>query len=130
MQSSSFSWVWVAIAFVIFIATEILIGGLIGGVVTGSFITESTRYRIEVLLLLASFLVGGFLIGVITPRVRLFEPAVAAFLSIVVTFLYALFVPLRWYEFLGGRVFAGGFIAFLIALGGAYAGEKLTGSID
>lgn len=126
MANRSLSWTWVLLSFLVYIALELLLGGVVLQLFTGRFVGEVTRIRIETLLIMTSFVSGGFLVGLASRRVRLLEPAIGAFLAVATTFVYALFTPVRFYGFFGRRVLFGGLLAFLLALGGAYLGEKVA----
>lgn len=116
---------WIVGALAIYLVAEALLGGLLGTLL-GGFVSHPFRMRIEVLLLLTSFWVGGFVVGLVSPKVRLLEPGVAAFLAVALTSLYAVFMPMTWFVFSVGRVLLGGGIAFGLALWGADSGERVA----
>lgn len=124
-----FSWGWVGGAFVVFIAVELVIGGLIGEVLLGRYRSISLGFTLQGLLHVASFLIGGFLVGVVSPGKRLMEPAVAAFGSVLFMFVLTVFTPYAWFVFSTDRVIVGGGLAFLLALAGAWFGERVTGQV-
>lgn len=127
-RSSSFSITWIVVSYLLYVALEIVLSGLVGRLVFGRFIGQIALIRLETLLILASYFSGGFLVGVISPHRRMIEPAAGAFLAVITTFLYTVFTPFRFYGFLGQRIVIGGLLAFAIALAGAYVGERLTGN--
>lgn len=90
-QDEPFSWKWVFISLAMFIGMEVILGVLLGYVVVGRYVSLSLRFLLQGLLNLASYFVGGFLIGVISPRVRVVEPAVGAFFAVAATIFLTLF---------------------------------------
>ena len=77
-------------------------------------------------MMLVSYFLGGMFIGLISPGIRIFEPAVGAFLAVLFTFIYSFFTPHRFFGFAINRLMIGGIIAFVLALVGADLGEKLA----
>lgn len=128
-MNRDFSWSWVAGAFVLFVAVELLIGGLVGEVLLGRYRSISLEFTLQGLLHIASFMIGGFLVGAVSPGKRLVEPGVAAFASVAFMFILTVFTPYPWFVFSLSRVVVGGGLAFLLALAGAWAGERLTGNV-
>ncbi len=124
-----FSWGWVAGAFVLFIAVELLIGGLVGEVLLGRYRSIALGFTLQGLLHVVSFLIGGFLVGLVSPGKRLVEPGVAAFGSVAFMFILTVFTPYSWFVFSSSRVLVGGGLAFLLALAGAWLGERVTGNV-
>jgi hypothetical protein len=124
-----FSWVWVILSMVTFIAVELVVGGLIGPLLKGRYVSIALGFTLQGLLNIGSYLVGGFLIGVLSPGIRIVEPAVGAFLSVGLLQVLTLFTP---YFFMGPdahKLILAGFIALLLAGLGASAGEKLMGNL-
>lgn len=81
-QTFSKQWMW--ISFGVFIVTELVLGALVGGLVVGKFMSLSLRFMLQGLLNLLAYLIGGFIIGLISPGIRIYEPAAGAFLSVLV----------------------------------------------
>ena len=121
-----FSRKWVLISLAVFLGVEVILGGLVGRLVLGGFVSRPLGLRIELLLMLASYFVGGLTIGLMSRSVRLLEPAIAAFLAVAVTFLYTAFTPLLFFGFSFARILVGGGIAFGLALLGADLGERMA----
>ena len=111
---------------VIFIAAEIIIGGWVGNLVGGSYTSMGLRFMLQGLLQLISFFIGGFIIGLISPGIRITEPAVGAFLSVALIFVVTMFTPYSFIHFSTTKLIIGGIIAFGLALTGARFGEKIT----
>ena len=53
----------------------------------------------------------------------------AAFLSVALVFMISFFMPTLFYPFSMDRLLVGGAIALVLALAGAYSGEKVMGNI-
>ena len=112
-----------------FVVAELVLGGLVGEYVVGRYMSISLRFMLQGALHLASFFVGGIVIGILSPGVRLLEPAVGAALSITLMFSLTLFTPYTFMAMQSGKLVFGGLIAFVIALSGAKLGERLTGNL-
>lgn len=130
-RSQPFSTAWVVIAVLVYTAMEIAIALLISpAILSGRLASPMLSMRLDILMHLASFYLGGIVVGVISPRVRLLEPAVGAFLSVGILFLTTFFTPLKLYAFSLDRLLIGGGIAFALALLGAWTGERWMGNIQ
>lgn len=125
-NQNSFSKKWMILSMVIFIIAEVLIGGLVGNLIGGSYMSMGLRFLIQGILQLISFFVGGFFIGVISPGIRIKEPAVGAFLSVAIMLVLTFFTPYSFIHFSITKVIIGGVIAFGLALIGARMGERVT----
>ena len=110
-----------------FILVELTLGGLVGGLVSG-YISISLRFMFQGLLHLASFFIGGFIIGLVSPGIRILEPAVGAFLSVAIMLVLTIFTPYSFIHFSLTKLLVGGAIAFALALFGARIGERFTGN--
>ena len=84
------------------------------------------RFMLQGSLQLVSFLIGGFIIGVISPGIRITEPAVGAALSVAIMLTLTVFTPYSFIHFSLTKLLIGGVIAFALALIGARFGEKIT----
>lgn len=123
-----FSKPWMFISFFVFIVVELILGGYVGEVVVGKYMSMHLRFMLQGLLNLVSYFIGGFIIGVISPGVRVYEPAAGAFLSVLTMLLITFFTPYSFIHFSMTKVIIGGGIAFFLALTGASFGEKLVGN--
>jgi hypothetical protein len=121
---------WMIASALIFIASELLLGGLVGELVVGRFMSMGLRFMLQGLLYVTSFFVGGFIVGLISPGIRTTEPAVGAFLSVTIMLALSLFTPYSFIRFSLMKMLAGGGVAFLLALTGARLGERVVGNID
>lgn len=122
-----FSWTWVAASLVVFTAFELVVGGWVADLLRGRAVSHMLRIRIELVMSLAGYGVGGFVVGLLSPRLRLLEPAVGAALSVVFTFMISWFTPIVLYGTSLDRMAIGALLAFGIGLFGAHLGERVTG---
>ena len=127
-ETQPFSKKWVLASTAIFVAVELFLGGLIGNLVIGTFMSLNLRFLLQGLLNLISFFIGGFIIGLISPGIRIFEPALGAFLSVALMLCLSFFTPYSFIQFSLTKMLIGGGIAFFLALIGARAGEKIAGN--
>ena len=126
-RGQPFSTKWMLASMAIFIGIELLLGGIVGQIVVGRFISLSLRFMLQGLLNVVSFFIGGFIIGVISPGLRIREPATGAFLSVALILILSIFTPYSFIRFSLTKMIIGGVIAFCLALTGAKIGEKVTG---
>lgn len=117
---------WVLYSLITFIVAELFLGGLVGQVVIGRFVPHVLSYTIEVILILASFFIGGGIIGLISPKVRVLEPAMGAFLCVLLTLSISFFSPYSFMRFTWAKLAIGGGCAFFLAFFGASFGEKIS----
>lgn len=117
---------WIAASFGMFVAVELLLGGVLAKLIAGKFLGHVASLKLEAILILLSYFLGGLLIGLLSPRVRVYEPAIGAALAVAFTFIITFFTPLCFISFSMGRVLIGGGIAFALAMVGANLGEKLA----
>lgn len=116
------------LSMLIFIVTEIVLGIWIGKVVAGRYTSISLGFMVKGLLNLVSYFVGGFTIGLISPGLRIYEPAAGAFLCVALMLAVSLFTPYRFIQFSMTKMLIGGGIAFCLALAGARLGERVSGN--
>ena len=127
-ENQPFSKKWVIASTAIFVAVELFLGGLIGNIVVGTVMSLNLRVMLQGLLNLLSFFIGGFIIGLISPGIRIWEPAVGAFLSVSLMLCLSFFTPYSFIQFSLTKMLIGGGIAFFLALAGARMGEKVAGN--
>ncbi len=127
-RQQAFSKRWMVLSAVIFIGIELFLGGLIGEVVVGRFMSLHLRFFLQGLLNLISFFIGGFIIGLISPGIRILEPALGAFFSVALMLCLTLFTPYSFIRFSMSKLFIGGGVAFLLAYMGARWGERVAGN--
>ena len=126
-RGQPFSTKWMLASMAIFIGIELLLGGIVGQIVVGRFMSLSLRFMLQGLLNVVSFFIGGFIIGVISPGLRIREPATGAFLSVAFMLILSIFTPYSFIHFSLTKMIIGGVVAFCLALTGAKIGEKVTG---
>jgi hypothetical protein len=124
---------WIVVSMVIFVAFELFLRGVVGQFITTRFAHDMLDIRLQMLLMIASYFFGGVLVGLISPGIRIFEPAVGAALAVVFTWAYLFFGPIfgfgALYHFMRfplGYMVLGSGIAFVVALFGADLGERIA----
>ncbi len=122
----SFSWQWMLTSLVIFIILEIVISSLFFVNSFWSFAPQSFRYLVEIVSFLITFLLGGTIVGLISPSIRVIEPALAAFFSVFIMLSNGFFTPYGFSNFSLVKTVIGGGIAFAFAMSGARLGEKIA----
>jgi hypothetical protein len=127
-DTQAFSRRWMLFSLLIYITVEVVLGIWVGGVVAGRFISVSLSFMLQGLLNLVSYFVGGLIIGLISPGLRVYEPAAGAFLAVGLMLLLSFFTPYSFIQFSMTKMLIGGGIAFLLALAGARLGERLSGN--
>ncbi|HEY4001690.1 MAG TPA: hypothetical protein VGO93_22635 [Candidatus Xenobia bacterium] len=126
MNKSGFSWGWTGLAFAVFTVVEIVVGTLLHGLIASRFPSMDLDLKLSMLILVASFLVGGFVVALVSPRVRIWEAGVAAFLTVLMTHLYAFFVPVSFIHPDLHRMLVGGVMGLVLAAIGADSGERVS----
>ncbi|MGV3623513.1 MAG: hypothetical protein ACO1OB_22025 [Archangium sp.] len=124
-----FSTAWTILSLVLFLAIELLIGTWLGPLIAGKYVSPMFHYQVQMLMHLLALYFGGLVVGVVSPGRRMLEPAVGAFLSVLITFLMSFFMPTWFLHFSFAKVFVGGGIGFFVALLGAWHGEKWMGNL-
>ncbi|MBI5495433.1 MAG: hypothetical protein HY904_10450 [Deltaproteobacteria bacterium] len=128
-SSKEFSVAWCVASVGLYTAAEILLGKFLGPLIVGTYVSPMLHLRVMTGMHLASFFLGGCAVGVISPGVRLAEPAVGAFVSVFISMLMSVFMPTPWMNMSMGKLLVGGGIAFFLALAGAWTGEKWMGNV-
>jgi hypothetical protein len=124
-MGKSFSWGVTLGSIVLFIALEMLMGGVVGPFVGGRYLSYTLSYALRGFLNLASYALGGLIIGALVPYRRIIEPTVAAFLYVFFVHSLSFFHPHVFYQFLSYKVVFGGAIAAFLAYIGAQSGVNL-----
>lgn len=114
---------WIVGSYVLFLLVEVALGTVLAPLISG-FVSRAMALRVEVILILGSYYAGGYLVGLLSPKVRLTEPALAAALAVVTTFLYSVFTPLSFYRMDPTKLAIACIVAFFVALVGADGGER------
>jgi hypothetical protein len=128
-EERPFSTGWCALAVAVYVAIELVIGHLIGPLIVGAYVSPMLHFEVMTGMHLAAFLVGGILIGVVSPGVRIVEAGVGAFISVALTMTFALFMPGRFLDVPTGKLLLAGGIAFALAVAGAWTGERWMGNV-
>jgi hypothetical protein len=119
---------WAAASTAVFVVTELLLGGVVGEYVSGRYKSLGLEFVLRGALNLASYFIGGFFIGLLSPGIRILEPAVGAFCSVALMLGLTLFTPYAFIQFNLIKLLLGGGIAFALALLGARLGERAAGN--
>lgn len=122
-----FSKKWMFLSMFIFIALELVIGVWVGGIVVGKYKSIYLTFLLQGSLTLVSYFIGGFVVGFLSPGLRISEPAWGAFLSVAIMLVLTFFTPHRFFQFDMTKLLVAGAIAFFLALYGATLGEKASG---
>lgn len=129
-DSRPFSTAWTVVSVAMFLAVELFIGSWLGPMVIGKYVSPMFHMQLQMAMHLTSFYLGGIAVGVLSPGVRLKEPAVGAFISVALVLLMSVFMPMSYMRLDLTKLLLGGGIAFVLALAGAFSGEKLMGNIE
>ncbi len=130
-QTHPFSMRWVFASVLIYTAMEIGIAVFLApAIFAGQLASPMLQIRLQMLMHLGSFYVGGVAVGVISPGVRLTEPAVGAFIAVVLVFLMSVFMPMSFMQFDLTKIAVGGGMAMVLALMGAFTGERIMGNVS
>jgi hypothetical protein len=124
-----FSTSWLVVSVLVFCGVELFLGGFVGQVLVGRYVSQMLHFKLQVMLNLGSYFLGGLLIGFISPGIRILEPAIGAFVSVAMVLSISFFLPYTFMRLNTGGLLIGGGIAFVLALLGARFGEKLAGNI-
>ena len=128
-RKTTFSKKWMLFSMIVFIAVELILGGIIGNFLIGRFTSIGLNFLLKGLLYLVSFFIGGLIIGIISPGIRIAEPALGAFLSVALMLILSIFTPYRFIQFSLTKMVIGGCIALILAMYGAHVGERLIQKI-
>jgi hypothetical protein len=129
-QTHPFSTRWVVASVLIYTAMEIGIALFLApAIFAGRLASPMLQMRMQMIMHLASFYVGGVVVGVISPGVRLTEPALGAFFAVMIVFLMSFFMPHSFMHFDLTKILVGGGIGFGLGLAGAWTGERIMGNV-
>jgi hypothetical protein len=130
VPSRPFSSAWTLVSVVLFLAVELVIGQWLAPMISGAYLSPMWHMQVQMIMHLVSFYLGGVLVGLLSPGIRLREPAIGAFISVMVVFMMSFFMPNMFMRFELTKVIVGGGLAFALALMGAYSGEKFMGNVE
>jgi hypothetical protein len=129
-KTAEFSTFWMVMSILTFLVAEVILGWFVGTFLLGGYVSQMWHLRMQVLLYLGAYFVGGIFIGVVSPGLRMIEPAMGAFVSVFLTLAISLFLPYTFMRLSFGKLVVGGLIAFAIAFAGARIGERFMGNAD
>ncbi len=118
-QAFSFTWVWLSLGSFLVAQNILLLFPFFSRTMHGSLL-------IEVLINVITYFLGAFMVGVVSPKVRIMEPAVAAVIAVLLVHLSGLWTPYNYMPFNLGKAVILSVIVFCIAWAGAVYGEKFT----
>jgi len=124
-----FAWRWVFGSMFIFVLLELLLGEGLARVLQGRVLSHGTGLLLQNGLQLLAFFGGGLLIGVVSPRIRLLEPALGAVGCILLILVMTWMTPIHFYGFGGMRLLAACVVSFVVAISGAWIGERMMGNV-
>lgn len=119
---------WVIASMIAFLMLELVLGTALGQVFAGHP-GHVLHMRLEMLVMLASYFLGGLVMGFVSRGSRLDEPIIAAFLAVLITFCLTWFTPLRFFRFSVARVLIGGAIAAGFAVVGVDLGARAAAKL-
>jgi hypothetical protein len=123
-QQDNFEWKWAIRSAIAFLAAQIVI--LVG--LPFAISTFDPQGLAGLLISVGIFLLGGVGVGVISPGKTFLEPAVGALIAVIPTASYlAVTTPAGFQPTLLAYIVAGS-LGVMLALFGAFLGEKLTHS--
>ena len=126
-----FSTRWMVIGIVLYTVLEMAIALVLApAVFAGRMSSHMLQWRLQIVMHLGSFYLGGLVLGIITPGIRIVEPAAAAFVSVALVFLMSFFSPSIMMQWSFSKLVVGGGIAAVLAVMGAYTGEKWMGNVE
>lgn len=112
---------WVIVSMLVFLAVELAMGAAVGSLVRWQP-GHVLRLRVEMLLMLTSYFLGGLIVGFVSRGSRVDEPIIAAVLAVALSFCLTLFTPLRFFRFSIMRILLGSAIAAACAVLGVDVG--------
>lgn len=118
-QAFSWTWVWMSLGSFLVAQNVMLLFPFFARTSHGSLL-------LQVIINTITYYLGAFMVGVVSPRVRIMEPAVAAVIAVVLVHASGLWVPYGYMPFSLGKVVVLGAFVFCVAWAGAVHGEKLT----
>jgi hypothetical protein len=128
-KTAPFSWGWVWASCAGFVVVQVVLSELAANYLLKGHRTQHLQYLVEGAITLSGYYLGGFLIGFFSPRVRLWEPTVAAAVAMFTCLSVGWSTPLVFYKFGVGKFILGSFLASSLAFSGAFSAEKLTGQV-
>lgn len=119
---------WIVFSMVIFIVTELLIGGVVGRFLP-SFMSIPLGFMLMGLLHLMGYFVGGIFIGATFPKKRMLEPPLGAVCCVFLIYITTFFIPMTFYQYSLWKVLGASIISFVVTFIGTSIGEKLVSNL-
>ena len=107
-QNQPFSMRWILGSMAVFVIAQLILTVVVGQVLIGNRVGYTLQQVLQGLLILVSYFVGGFIIGVVSPKIRIIEPAIGAFLSIFLVVFVSFVMPNSYISFNWLRLIIGG----------------------
>ena len=95
----------------------------------GRVLSDGTSLLMRNGLQLVAFFSGGAIIGVVSPKLRLIEPALGAVGCMALIVVMTWMTPIRFYGYGGAKLLAACTVSFVVALAGAWVGERIMGNV-
>lgn len=124
-----FAWRWVFTSMFLFLALELVLGEGMTHLLEGRTLSDGTALLMRNGLQIAAFFIGGAVIGIVSPKLRLLEPALGAVGCMGLVVVMTWMTPLQFYGYSGLKLLAACVVSFTVALAGAWIGERLTGNL-
>jgi hypothetical protein len=124
-NQQAFSWPWVWISLGSFVLAQFLMHGLIMRAASAHGL-----FLLEALIDVFTYVLGGFMVGAASPKVRVMEPAVAAVIALVLTLHVGMWMPFSFFSAGLAKTVVMSFVVAFCAYEGAVMGEKLTRQIQ
>ncbi len=124
-----FAWRWVLGSMIVFVVLEVSLGAGLASLLDERMLSHGTGLLLRNGLQMVAFFGGGLFIGVVSPRIRLLEPALGAVGCILLILVMTWMTPIHVYGFGGTRLLAACVVSFVVAISGAWLGERMMGNV-
>lgn len=124
-----FAWRWVFASMVLFLVLELALGEGLAHLLSGRVLSDGTSLLFRNGLQLVAFFAGGAIIGVVSPGLRLIEPALGAVGCMALIVVMTWMTPIRFYGYGGTKLLAACAVSFVVAMAGAWVGERVMGNV-
>lgn len=119
--NQAFSWPWVWVSLGSFVLAQFLLHGLILKAASAH-----GMFLLEALIDIFTYVLGGFMVGVVSPRVRVLEPAAGAVIALVLTLHVGMWMPFSFFSTGLVKTVVMSLVVAFCAYEGAVLGEKVT----
>ncbi len=124
-----FSRFWVMISVLIFVALEALLSMGVQHFLGPSRMSAMFTFRLDMLMHLAAYFSGAFIIGFVSPGIRIDEPCIGALISALLTLAYGMFMPNHFWGVTPGKALFVTLFVVGVAYAGSRFGEKSSGEL-